>query len=119
MKRKTKSTSYPDRDNTTSPQTTKAKDLGFCFNSLYKNVCESIKIVQMKLSKFLKEKSEIKRTMVLPINNTSTKTSQDIVMLPKLQQFALTDSKTYQQYMTIDNVMKKTMILLYNSIEYK
>ena len=31
----------------------------------------------------------------------------------------LPDSKTYQQYMTAGNVMKKTMIFLHDSIKYK
>lgn len=31
----------------------------------------------------------------------------------------LTGSKTYHQYMAADNIMKKTMILLHDSIEYK
>ena len=57
--------------------------------------------------------------MVLPVNNISRKTLQGIIMLPKLQQLVLTDSKTYQHYMAADNVIKKTMILLHDSIAYK
>ena len=75
--------------------------------------------ILMKLLKCLKDKRNIERTFILSTDGSSTKTLQGLVKLSKLRELILLDNMTYQQYISINYGIKKTIIIINDSIEHQ